>query len=86
MGNFKDYVPSLSQVLGKAEWHIMNMDTKKATGSSPARFWRADEGATAIEYGMIAAAVGLTLVAVMPAFNAATNDTYTQIVNYFDQI
>ena len=47
---------------------------------------REKSGATAIEYGLIAAAVGLTLVAVMPAFNQATNNTYTQILDYFSRI
>lgn len=56
------------------------------TISARAGFWRDDSGATAIEYGLIAAAVGLTLVAVMPAFNAATNETYTEIADYFNRI
>ena len=47
------------------------------------RFVQDETGATAIEYGLIGAAVGLTLVAVMPAFNQATNDTYQQILGYF---
>lgn len=49
--------------------------------------FHADEsGATAIEYGLIAAAVGLVLVSTMPAFSSATNNTYGQIVQYFDDI
>jgi len=34
-----------------------------------ARFFKDESGATAIEYGLIAAATGLALVAVMPAIN-----------------
>lgn len=46
-------------------------------------FLRNDEGATAIEYGLIGSAVGLTLVAVMPAFQQATNNTYNEIASFF---
>ncbi len=59
----------------------MSQDYKSAV----ARFLRDDEGATAHEKGLIGAAEGLTLVAVMPAFNQATNDTYTQILGYFNR-
>ncbi len=34
-------------------------------------FFRDEDGATAIEYGLIAAATGLALIAVMPALAAA---------------
>ena len=34
-----------------------------------ARFFKDESGATAIEYGLIAAATGLALVAVMPAID-----------------
>ena len=46
-------------------------------------FLRNEEGATAIEYGLIGGAVGLTLVAVMPAFNQATMETYSEILGFF---
>ncbi len=35
-----------------------------------------ESGATAIEYGLIAAATGLALVAAMPAINAAITGTF----------
>ncbi len=50
------------------------------------RFHTDENGATAIEYGLIAAAVGLVLVSTMPAFSSATNDTYGRIVQYFQDI
>ena len=64
----------------------MDKVTPSKAESERTRLLRDKSGATAIEYGLIAAAVGLTLVAVMPAFNQATNDTYTRILNYFYQI
>ena len=44
-----------------------------------ARFFKDESGATAIEYGLIAAATGLVLVAVMPAVNSALEGTFTTI-------
>ena len=44
-----------------------------------ARFFKDESGATAIEYGLIAAATGLALVAVMPAIGTALNATFTSI-------
>ncbi len=44
-----------------------------------ARFFKDESGATAIEYGLIAAATGLALVAVMPAINAALTATFGEI-------
>jgi pilus assembly protein Flp/PilA len=44
-----------------------------------ARFFKDESGATAIEYGLIAAATGLALVAVMPSIKAKLNATFTSI-------
>jgi pilus assembly protein Flp/PilA len=44
-----------------------------------ARFLNNDRGATAIEYGLIAAATGLALVAVMPTIKDKLNATFTSI-------
>ena len=46
-----------------------------------ARFFKDESGATAIEYGLIAAATGLALVAVMPAIETALTTTFTDIGN-----
>ena len=62
----------------------MNQDIKNRISDALGNFLHDDRGATAIEYGLIGAAVGLTLVAVMPAFNQATTDTYSQILGYFN--
>lgn len=43
------------------------------------RFLKNDSGATAIEYGLIAAATGLALVAVMPLIGTALSTTFTSI-------
>ncbi len=43
------------------------------------RFVKDESGATAIEYGLIAAATGLALVAVMPLISDALNATFTEI-------
>lgn len=42
-------------------------------------FMKDESGATAIEYGLIAAATGLALVAVMPTIKTKLNDTFTSI-------
>jgi pilus assembly protein Flp/PilA len=41
------------------------------------RFVKDESGATAIEYGLIAAAIGLMLVAVLPALRTALTNVYT---------
>lgn len=43
------------------------------------RFVKDESGATAIEYGLIAAATGLALVAVMPQIKTLLTDIFTQI-------
>jgi pilus assembly protein Flp/PilA len=42
-------------------------------------FLRDESGATAIEYGLIAAATGLALVAVMPTIKDKLTTTFTSI-------
>lgn len=44
-----------------------------------ARFFKDESGATAIEYGLIAAATGLALVAVMPSIKTSLSTTFTSI-------
>lgn len=43
------------------------------------RFVKDESGATAIEYGLIAAAIGLMLVAVLPNLRVALNAVYVAI-------
>ena len=43
------------------------------------RFMKDDSGATAIEYGLIAAATGLVLVAVMPALESSLTTTFNSV-------
>jgi pilus assembly protein Flp/PilA len=43
------------------------------------RFVKDESGATAIEYGLIAAATGLALVAVMPTIRSKLEATFTSI-------
>jgi pilus assembly protein Flp/PilA len=43
------------------------------------KFLKDESGATAIEYGLIAAAVGLVLVAVMPIVGGKLNVLFTKI-------
>ncbi|MBK1870916.1 Flp family type IVb pilin [Aestuariivirga sp. YIM B02566] len=43
------------------------------------RFLKDESGATAIEYGLIAAAIGLMLVAVLPGLRDALSGVYTGI-------
>jgi pilus assembly protein Flp/PilA len=44
-----------------------------------ARFFKDESGATAIEYGLIAAATGLALVAVMPTIKTQLTAIFTDI-------
>jgi pilus assembly protein Flp/PilA len=43
------------------------------------RFVKDESGATAIEYGLIAAATGIALAAVMPNIGTALNGTFSNI-------
>lgn len=47
--------------------------------SKLARFMKDESGATAIEYGLIAAATGLALVATMPLIEANLTSTFSSI-------
>jgi pilus assembly protein Flp/PilA len=46
------------------------------------RFVKDESGATAIEYGLIAAAMGLALVAVMPLLATAIRDVFTSLATH----
>jgi pilus assembly protein Flp/PilA len=48
------------------------------------RFVKDESGATAIEYGLIAAATGLALAAVMPQIKTALSGTFTTIKDNLD--
>jgi len=49
-------------------------------------FWRNEEGATAIEYALIASAVGLALAATLPLIQSSIDTTYDNILDYFSSI
>ncbi len=44
-------------------------------------FLKREEGATAIEYALIASVTGLVLIAVLPALETALNGTFTSLAN-----
>jgi len=46
-----------------------------------AKFVKDESGVTAIEYGLIAAATGLALAAVMPTIKANLTSTFTAVSN-----
>ena len=48
-----------------------------------ARFLSDDSGATAIEYGLIAAGISVAIVAAVLALGASLSETFTKIVNAF---
>jgi pilus assembly protein Flp/PilA len=48
------------------------------------KFLKDKSGATAIEYGLIAAAIGLVLVVVMPTVGSALNDLFNDIASNLD--
>jgi pilus assembly protein Flp/PilA len=45
------------------------------------RFWRDQSGATAIEYGLIAAGISIAIVAVVNGLGTNLNNKYTSINN-----
>lgn len=45
-------------------------------------FWKDEAGATAIEYSLIAAAMGLALIAVMPVLASAVTNSFTSIAGH----
>lgn len=45
------------------------------------RFAKDESGATAIEYGLIAAATGLALAAVMPSIKTNLSSTFTTVAS-----
>ena len=47
--------------------------------SKMVRFLKQDEGATAIEYALIASAIGLVLIAVLPAIESGLSGTFTAL-------
>lgn len=47
-----------------------------AARSALKRFWRDESGATAIEYGLLAALLGLALVGVLTALSGAMNGAF----------
>ena len=48
-----------------------------------ARFLTDESGATAVEYGLIAAGISLVIVAAVLALGASLEETFTKIVNAF---
>ncbi|HZR88420.1 MAG TPA: Flp family type IVb pilin [Bradyrhizobium sp.] len=43
------------------------------------RFWRDQSGATAIEYGLIAAGISLAIIAVVNGLGSNLNDKFTSV-------
>jgi len=45
------------------------------------KLWRDEEGATAIEYGLIAALVAVVLITVLQALGGGLTNTFQSVVN-----
>jgi pilus assembly protein Flp/PilA len=43
------------------------------------RFWRDESGATAIEYGLIAAGISVAIIAVLKGLGSKLNTTFTSV-------
>ena len=43
------------------------------------RFWKDSSGATAIEYGLIAAGISVAIIAVVNGLGTKLNDTFTSV-------
>jgi pilus assembly protein Flp/PilA len=50
------------------------------------RFMNDESGATAIEYGLIAAAMGLMLVIVLPPLSTAISEVFTSLTTGMDVV
>jgi Flp pilus assembly pilin Flp len=48
--------------------------------------WKDESGATAIEYGLIAGAMGVCIIASYPAVVAGTKSNFTLVANLFNSI
>ena len=44
-------------------------------------FWRNESGATAIEYGLIAAGISVAIIAVVQGLGSKLNSTFTSVQN-----
>jgi pilus assembly protein Flp/PilA len=60
----------------------LSVPSVSSIGSS--KFVKDESGATAIKYGLIAAASGLTLVAVMPTISSKLESTFGTISTHLD--
>ena len=49
--------------------------------SNVVRFFRDESGATAIEYGLIAAGISIAIIAVVTSLGSALNTTFTSVSN-----
>jgi pilus assembly protein Flp/PilA len=47
--------------------------------SNVVRFFRDESGATAIEYGLIAAGISIAIIAVVTSLGSALNTTFTSV-------
>lgn len=46
-----------------------------------ARFWKDENGATAIEYGLIAAGISVAIIAVVQGLGSKLTSTFTSVQN-----
>jgi pilus assembly protein Flp/PilA len=46
-----------------------------------ARFWKDESGATAIEYGLIAAGISVAIIATVAGLGSKLNSTFTSVSN-----
>ncbi len=51
-----------------------------------ARFARCESGATAIEYGLIAALIGVAIITVVGQVGTSINDTFTKVKTGLDSV
>jgi pilus assembly protein Flp/PilA len=46
-----------------------------------AKFWKNEDGATAIEYGLIAAGISVAIIATVQGLGTKLNSTFTSVQN-----
>ena len=65
----------------ESQMNTFDITSKSRSFTVVSRFLTDERGVTAIEYGLIAAATGLALAAVMPTIKSNLSTTFTAVSN-----
>jgi pilus assembly protein Flp/PilA len=62
-------------------WSFVETETGERAMRSIERFLRDESGATAIEYGLIAAGISVAIITVVGTLGSKLSDTFTKVQN-----